>query len=70
MHEQGVAVCAKHLVCNESETDRKDYNVIVDERTLRQVYLRPFEILVREASPRTIMTSYNKLVSSVVLQVD
>jgi beta-glucosidase-like glycosyl hydrolase len=65
VQSQGVAICPKHLVCNDSETERRFYDSIVDEQTLREVYLRPFEIIVEEAKPASIMTSYNRIVSCV-----
>ncbi len=43
MQSQGVAACPKHFVANDSETHRTTVNCIVDERTLREVYLLPFE---------------------------
>lgn len=58
---QNVAVTMKHFVANEQETHRFSVNEIIDERTLREIYLKPFEIAVREAEPWGIMTSYNKL---------
>jgi beta-glucosidase len=58
---RGVGACLKHLVANEHETGRMYVDSIVDERTLREVYLRPFEIAVREADPWTLMASYNRL---------
>ena len=58
---RGVGACLKHLVANEHETGRMYADSIVDERTLREVYLRPFEIAVREADPWTVMASYNRL---------
>ena len=61
LQDRGVGACLKHLVANEHETGRMYVDSIVDERTLREVYLRPFEIAVREADPWTIMASYNRL---------
>ena len=58
---RGVGACLKHLVANEHETGRMYADSIVDERTLREVYLRPFEIAVHEADPWTVMASYNRL---------
>ena len=58
---RGVGACLKHLVANEHETGRMYADSIVDERTLREVYLRPFEIAVQEADPWSVMASYNRL---------
>ena len=59
MQERGVGGCLKHLVANESETDRNSMNSIVDETTLREVYLLPFEIAVADAGPWSVMAAYN-----------
>jgi beta-glucosidase len=59
MQDSGVGACLKHLVANESETDRNTVNSIVDEATLRELYLLPFEIAVAEADPWSIMAAYN-----------
>jgi beta-glucosidase len=58
---EGVAATVKHLVCNESEHERRTCSSEVDERTLRELYLLPFEIAVREAGVLAVMTSYNRL---------
>ncbi|MFI1990288.1 beta-glucosidase [Actinoplanes sp. NPDC020271] len=59
LQELGVAACLKHLVANESETDRNTMNSVVDEATLREVYLLPFEIAVEESDAWTMMAAYN-----------
>lgn len=56
-----IIVVPKHFVCNEMETDRKTSNSIVDDRTLRELYLMPFQILLRKADIKALMTAYNKL---------
>ncbi|KAL3441430.1 glycoside hydrolase superfamily [Aspergillus insuetus] len=61
MQEQGVGATVKHFVCNDVETDRTKVDVIVQERALREIYLKPFEIVVREAKPWAVMASYNKV---------
>ena len=57
----GVAVTVKHFVANDTEVERNSVDVIVDERVLRELYLRPFEVAVREANAWGIMSAYNKL---------
>ncbi|KAJ9105048.1 hypothetical protein QFC19_003680 [Naganishia cerealis] len=61
VQSRGVGACLKHLVCNDGETDRRLYDSIVSDNVLREVYLRPFEIAVKEANPRSVMTAYNKI---------
>ena len=58
---QGVATTVKHLAGNESEIERMTANSVIDERTLRELYLLPFELAVREGGSLGIMTSYNRL---------
>jgi beta-glucosidase len=58
--EQVVAT-VKHFVCNETEHERRMCSSEVDERTLREMYLLPFEIAVRQAGVKAVMTSYNRV---------
>ncbi len=57
----GVGACVKHYALNEQETQRRFVNSIVDQRTLFEYYLRPFEMVIKEAKPYTIMSSYNQV---------
>ncbi|MBW8192473.1 glycoside hydrolase family 3 C-terminal domain-containing protein [Neiella marina] len=58
---EGVASTIKHFVGNESEFERTTINSVIDERTLRELYLRPFEDAVKKAGVWAVMSSYNKL---------
>lgn len=49
------------FVGNEQETERNTIDSLISERPLREVYLRPFEIAIREANPWAVMTSYNQI---------
>lgn len=57
----GAYATIKHFAANNQEDDRNKSDSIMDERTLREIYLRGFEICVREAAPAAVMTSYNKI---------
>jgi beta-glucosidase len=59
IQEQGVWACAKHYVCNDQEANRTNINTIIDERTLREIYLPPFEAAVKEGHTATVMGAYN-----------
>src|SRR4051812_7510349 len=61
LQAEGVGATVKHFVANDSETDRFDVDVDVDERTLRELYLAPFEAIVGDAGPWAVMAAYNRV---------
>jgi beta-glucosidase len=61
---QGVFACAKHFVCNDEEENRTNVHIIVDERTLREIYLPPFEAAVKVGNVATVMGAYNAVDSA------
>ena len=61
VQRSGKAACPKHFACNNQETRRNTNDSRVSERALREIYLRNFEITVKEANPLVLMTSYNKV---------
>ncbi|QWW20409.1 glycoside hydrolase family 3 C-terminal domain-containing protein [Schaalia sp. 19OD2882] len=61
IQEQGVAATPKHFAVNSQELRRMASDSVLDERTMREIYLTAFEIVVREAHPQVLMSSYNKV---------
>lgn len=61
VQSQGVAACPKHLVCNDTETERQSMSATVDQVTLREVYLKPFEMALRDGRAWMVMAAYNRL---------
>ena len=59
LQSRGVSATVKHFVGNEQETNRMTINSVIEERPLREIYLKPFEIAIRESKPLALMTSYN-----------
>jgi len=61
VQNQNVGACIKHYVCNDSEFERMSISSEVGERALREIYLSPFRVAVKEAEPWTVMAAYNKV---------
>jgi beta-glucosidase len=61
VQDQGVGATVKHFAVNEQETKRFTINANVSEKALREIYLKPFEIAIKEARPWALMTSYNSI---------
>ncbi len=59
IQSQNIAATVKHFACNNKETNRKNSDSRVSERALREIYLKGFEICVKQAQPWALMTSYN-----------
>jgi beta-glucosidase len=61
LQSQGVAATIKHFCANDQEFQRFSMDSVVSQRALREIYLKPFEIAVRDAKPWALMTSYNRM---------
>ena len=61
LQDKGVGACAKHFAVNNQETDRLYTNSEIDERTMREIYLKAFEYVVKHSSPAAIMCAVNKV---------
>ncbi|KAH6653801.1 beta-glucosidase precursor [Truncatella angustata] len=61
LQERGITATLKHYVCNDMEHERMAVNSVVTDRALREIYLLPFMLAIRESRPGAIMTSYNKV---------
>ncbi len=61
VQSQGIGTSLKHFACNSQEARRMTISAVIDERTLREIYLTAFEIAVKDSSPYTLMCSYNKI---------
>ena len=61
VQDAGTASCVKHFALNNQELNRGSVNVVIDERTMREIYLKPFEAIVREAGAMAVMPAYNKV---------
>ncbi|MBQ6326389.1 MAG: glycoside hydrolase family 3 C-terminal domain-containing protein [Clostridia bacterium] len=61
IQKNGVSACPKHFAVNNTELRRQASNSVLDERTLREIYLTGFEIAVKEGRPKSIMSSYNEV---------
>lgn len=61
IQSQGIGTSLKHFACNNSEVERTTMDSVVEQRALREIYLKGFEIAIKQSGPWTIMSSYNRL---------
>ena len=61
IQSKGVGTCIKHFVANDQEYERFSMSSEVDERTLREIYLEPFRIAIRDSNPWSVMSSYKRV---------
>ena len=60
LQSENVGACVKHFAVNNQENRRRTIDVVIDERALREVYLKAFEMIIKNAKPWSIMSAYNK----------
>ena len=70
VQQRGIGACPKHYVANDAETDRFTIDNRVDERTLRELYLAPFEAVVADADPWMVMAAYNAVNGAAMTEND
>lgn len=61
VQDEDILTSVKHFVCNDQEDKRMSVNITVSDRALREIYLLPFMLAIRDSNPDSIMTAYNKL---------
>ena len=61
LQEQNVGACVKHFAVNNQENRRRTIDVVIDERNLREIYLKAFEMIIEKSKPWSIMSAYNKV---------
>lgn len=61
LQDRGIGACIKHFVANDQEYERNTISSEVDERTLREIYLEPFRIAIRNSKPWAVMSAYNRV---------
>ena len=61
IQSNGISACVKHYAANSQELRRMTNDFVVDERTLREIYLRAFKMAVKEGGEKSLMTSYNRV---------
>ncbi len=61
VQSQGIGTCIKHFALNEQENQRRWINTIADERTMHEIYLKPFKMAIKDANPWCVMSSYNRV---------
>ncbi len=61
LQSQNVGACVKHFAVNNQENRRRTINVVIDERTLREIYLKAFQLIIQKSKPYSIMSAYNKV---------